>query len=315
MKKRRFIALILLTITLVACSPGQEPPVQTLRIATQYGLAYAPLTLCEKLSLIEDQVPGLEIEWVQLSNTAAIREAMLAGEIDMGFLGIPPFLIGYENGMPWQLFTGLSESPVSLMTNQNQVETLSDLDSQARIALPQPGSIQHILLMMAAEKAFGNPTYYDESLLSVKHPDGLQLLLNSQEIAAHFTSPPYLFEEQKAGMREIVKGDEAFGGPFTFIVGAYYPSERLDDQTLTAVYKAIGQAQTYIKDKPQETIALLNEDYQLAEEVLYAYLYESGITYTQSILGLDRFIDFMETVGFLKKTRSAEDLLWDLKDE
>jgi ABC-type nitrate/sulfonate/bicarbonate transport system substrate-binding protein len=68
----------------------------------------------------------IQIEWVQLGNATAIREAMLARELDFGFMGIPPFLIGLDKGTNWQLIHGLSECPLGLVSFDPNVKSLED---------------------------------------------------------------------------------------------------------------------------------------------------------------------------------------------
>lgn len=45
--------------------------------------------------------------------------------------------------------------PLGLQTNAENIKSLKDIKPTDRIALPAPGSIQHILLAMAAEKNWG----------------------------------------------------------------------------------------------------------------------------------------------------------------
>ena len=53
--------------------------------------------------------------------------------------------------MDWKLIAGLSVCPVGLVAGKS-IPDFAALTEQHRIALPQPGSIQHILLSMAAER-------------------------------------------------------------------------------------------------------------------------------------------------------------------
>ena len=82
-------AILSASILFISCS-GEK----TVTIAEQYGLAYAPLQIMRSREFYEKLEPGIEIKWVKLGNTAAIREAVLAGEVDLGFMGLPHFLIG-----------------------------------------------------------------------------------------------------------------------------------------------------------------------------------------------------------------------------
>ena len=150
MKKSIIPLLITAAALAFSCSGAKE-----ITIAEQYGLAYAPLQIMKAKSYFEQLEPDADIEWVRLGNTAAIREAVLAGEVDAGFMGIPPFLIGADNGMKWHLVAGLSVCPLGLVAARG--EDLSDIAPGTRIALPQPGSIQHILLSMAARTGVRRP--------------------------------------------------------------------------------------------------------------------------------------------------------------
>src|SRR6056297_3005078 len=207
------ITILSLSLFLItACGSSDQSSQKSITIAEQYGLAYAPVQLIKELKLLEESDPDLKIEWKQLSNTTAIRESMLAGEVDIAFMAIPPFLIAKDKGMEWKIFSGLSESPLGLMTNREYISSLSDFNYNDKIALPQPGSIQHILLSMAAQQNFKETDKFDDQLLTMNHPDAMNALLAGREVSAHFASPPYLFlESREAGIKQILSAKDAFG--------------------------------------------------------------------------------------------------------
>ncbi len=303
--KRGKIALgllmtVCLTLLLAGCqSASDETGQMNLKIAKQFGLAYAPLTIMESQDLLKKHAPDLTVEWVQLANTAAIREAILSDELDVGFMGIPPFLIGADNGMGWKIFTGLSRAPLGLMTSNPEVQSLSDISETDRIALPQPGSIQHILLSMAAKRELGSAVYFDNQLVSMKHPDGVQMLMSDSEITMHFTSPPYIFTEKEGGMHEVISGDEAFGSPFTFIVGAMRDGMESSPEVIEAVRLALSDAMAFIEEHPEETLDILSQQYGIEKEKLRSYIYVNDMVYTPEVEGLETFIDFMVDEAYL----------------
>src|SRR6056297_3356159 len=111
--------------------------------------------------------------------------------------------------MEWKIISGVSMSPLGLMAYKGNINSINDITLNDRIALPQPGSIQHILLAMACEKEFSDPDKFDEILVSMAHPDGMNAFLSRKEITAHFTSPPYIFEELKTGdIHRILSGKQ-----------------------------------------------------------------------------------------------------------
>lgn len=298
-----FTAILILSVFLLASCNSNKIAQEKITIAEQYGLAYAPVQLIKELGLITNINPNLEIKWKKLSNTAAIRESMLAGQVDLAFMAIPPFLIAKDKGMDWKIISGLSESPLGLMTNKKEINSLSDFKPKDKIALPQPGSIQHILLAMAAQRELGDSTFFDEQLLTMKHPDAMNILLSSNEISAHFASPPYLFLESRKGeIKNILSGKKAFAGDFSFIIGV---STEKFYQTQTENYqifrKALTKSIKFINEKPEKAAEILANNYNLTKKEMIQYLSWPGMKYSQKIKGLNRFIQFMAVEGYLNK--------------
>lgn len=300
MKKLMLVILMVMVLFSTACTQTAGEG-QTIRIAEQYGIAYAPVQIMKEKGFLEENYPGIEISWEQLSNTAAIREAMVADRLDVGFMAIPPFLIGSENGMEWKIATGLSSVPTGLVAT-DAIQSLSDFSESDRIALPQPGSVQHILLAMACDREFSDPTKLDNNLVTLSHPDGMSALLAGGEITAHFTSTPYLQKElAETGFHEIISGQEAFHGQFSFIVGV--TTNKFHDENpelYDAFVKSVQEAIDFINQNPQEAAAILADVYDLSEEELLTYITAEDTDYSQTVKGIQTFSDFMVKTGYLE---------------
>lgn len=315
-----FLFVLVITIMLSGCSQAQKQEsnstssLSKITIAEQYGLAYAPLQVMKKQKFLERRLPGLQVEWRQLSNTTEIREAMLTGKVQAGFMAIPPFLIGWDKGMQWKIATGLSSSPVALVTNQTHIKSLKDLTTKDRIALPQPGSVQHILLSMAAEKELGDSRRFDNQLVTLNHPEGMSALLAKKDITAHFTAMPYLAKElETSGIHQVLSGEQAMGTDFSFIVGV--TTSKLHDQN-HEVYQAfvasVQEAVDFVRKNPEQTAELLAEDYQLSKAEVFKYLTFPGTDYTTNVKGVARFAEFMAKNGYLTKPlQRTQDVLWE----
>ncbi len=295
--KTAFVLLLILLLPISSCS--KQADVTTLRIAEQYGLAYAPLQLMRLEKQLEKA--GIKPEWVKLINTASIREAMLAGRVDIGFMGIPPFLLGRDKGMDWKIFTGLSRAPLGLVSRKENLHSLGDLSNSDRIALPQPGSIQHILLSMAAEKELGDSSWFDSRLVTLSHPDGFAALSSGGGISAHYTSPPYLFEELKLpGARLLTDGETAFGGAFTFIVGVSRGGLQNEDPKLLEKFTGIlKECINRFESDREDIVETLSPEYAIHGDLLAEYLSTEGLIYSPEILGLDHFQEFMYSSGLI----------------
>ncbi|AFA49012.1 ABC transporter substrate-binding protein [Acetobacterium woodii] len=314
MKKLAIILVLFGLFFMSGCSAQKnDSPEKAIRIAEQYGIAYAPVQIIKDQGLLEKNCPGIQVSWEQMTNTTAIREAMVADKLDAGFMAIPPFLIGWDNGMDWKIATGLSSVPVGLVA-KDEIQSLQDIGSGDRIALPQPGSVQHILLAMACKKEFNDPRKMDNILVTLSHPDGMNALLAGREITAHFTSTPYLETElATAGYHEILDGHSAFGGDFSFIVGV--TTKKLHDQN-PQVYEAfnqsVAQAIQFINEHPNEAAEILAKYYDLSEADILTYITEEDTQYSTTVKGIKTFSDFMKETNYLEKTYgNIDDVIWE----
>ncbi|MBK5245059.1 MAG: ABC transporter substrate-binding protein [Eubacteriaceae bacterium] len=313
--KRLGIILSLLCLVLVSGCTAQESDSheKVIRIAEQYGIAYAPVQIIKDQGLLEKNCPGVQVTWEQMSNSTVIREAMVSDKLDVGFMAIPPFLIGWDNGMDWKIATGLSSVPTGLVA-KDEIQSLQDIKSSDRIALPQPGSVQHILLAMACQKEFNDPQKMDNILVTLSHPDGMNALLAGNDITAHFTSTPYLETElATAGYHEILTGKEAFGGDFSFIVGV--TTKKLHDES-PEVYEAfkesVAEAIQFINDHPEEAAEILTKYYDYSKEDIFTYLTAEDTEYSPTVKGIRKFSDFMNETNYLKKsTTDIGEVVWE----
>ena len=152
------VLIIILVFSVFSCSSIDKNRVV---IAQQFGLGYAPLVVMKEMKLIEKYYPSAKIQWAQLGSGGAIREAMAAGQVDVGSMGVPPYLIAWAKEYDYKVMSALCEMPLGMQTNRKEVKSLKDITSDMKIATPSPGSIQHILLSMASEKQLGDAMALD----------------------------------------------------------------------------------------------------------------------------------------------------------
>ena len=114
MKKTLAILMVFCMCLLTACSTGNNNTGETnaasgttgngakytLNIAYQYGMAYAPLIVMQEQKLIEKYCDNVEVNWQVLNSGAAINEGVIAGDIQVAYMGIAPFLTAVMRGLP-----------------------------------------------------------------------------------------------------------------------------------------------------------------------------------------------------------------------
>lgn len=318
---RKSVVILVLCALLVGCQPGSPAPdassegeAPSMRLAVQFGLGYAPLTIAQEQELFDKYLPGVEVEWMQFGSGGAIREALIAGELDAAVMGIPPFLIGWDKGAEWKVASGVCVMPLGLQTYDSDIQTLADFGEGDKIAYPSPGSIQHILLSMAAEQELGDATALDHLGVAMAHPDGAAALLSQRDIVAHFTSPPYVFEElSDPSIHQVVDGTEAFGTEFTFLVAvATQDFHDNNPQAYNAFVMSLAEAIAFIQENPEEAAAILAPSFNLDEETTLEYLTWSGMNYTTTPYGLMGFAPFMLQAGYIERVpEDLSDIAWE----
>lgn len=291
---------------------NDEATGEVIRVAKQFGLVYAPLMVAEKKDFFAKY--GLKVEWLTLGSGGAIREALASNQLDAAFMGIPPFLIGWDKGLPAKICAGYVVSPTSLVTYDPNIKSIKDFKPEHKIALPSPGSIQHILLAMALEKEVGNANALDDNLVALPHPDGAQAMIAKKDVVAHFTTPPYLFEElAQPGYHVVLDGFEAFGGDFNFNVGLV-TKEYHDNNPkgYAAFVMGLYDAMNWVNEHKEETAEILAPEFQLDKETLLEYLKADGMNYTTAPYGLMGFAEFMEKAGYISKVpEKLSDIAWE----
>ncbi len=303
-----FSTIFLLVLAFTGCDKKKNEII----IAEQFGIAYAPLTVMKEMHLLEEKLPGISIQWKQFGGPTAIREGMLNGDIDIGFMGPAPVLIGIDNGMPWKFATGISFNEVAIVTDRENIHSLADFTANDRIAILSPACTQHVLLSMLAEAQLGDPHALDNQLISMSHPDATNALLADTEITAHVATPPYLGIELAAGAHAIATGQEIMGQPFTFITGVttirfHEEQSAAYDAFLSALEEAIG----YINHNMQDAAAMLAPVYEISESELIAQMQYEGTIYSTELAGIEKLGKAMVRMGFIREIPDDEQLYFE----
>lgn len=301
-------AVLLSALILGGCKKEDQP---SIGIAEQYGIAYAPLQVMKEQKLIEKRLPGVTVNWKQFGGPTGIRESMMNREIDFGFMGIAPVLIGIDNGMPWRYAAGISSNEVAIVT-KNPISSLKDLTPKDRIAILSPACTQHVLLCMLAEEQLGDAHALDHQLVSMSHPDSANSLLSGTEITAHVATPPYITQELNGGMHVMVTGEDIMGRSFTFISGVametFHDGHR---DYYDAVIDALEEAIAYINENKEEAAALLAPVYGITEDELLSQMNRGGTIYSSALSGVGEFSDRMAEMGFIKTSLPMEQIVFD----
>jgi NitT/TauT family transport system substrate-binding protein len=302
----RFLAMALAgtlgTLALAAGAAADE--VKVLRIVKQPGLGYLQLIVMRELKLLEKRLPGVELEWRQLTSGPVIRDAMIAGQLDIGSGGLGPFIQAIDRGLDWKTLGGLNEMPLFLNCARPDIKGLKDLKPTDRIAMPALGSIQHVVLQMQAEKELGNPKALNQQVVAMAHPDATAAILSKREITCHLSSPPFQYEQLRdGGIHKVFDSYQAAGGPHTFnLTWASAKWVRANPGLIKAFVEALREATDFVTEKPAEAAKLYvtSEKARSTPEEILQIMKQEGLKYSMTPSGLGKFAAFMQKIGMIK---------------
>jgi ABC-type nitrate/sulfonate/bicarbonate transport system substrate-binding protein len=286
---------------------SQAGPPSKLTIAYQPGLGYAPLILMKQLRTIEKQYPGTSVDWKVLASGTPITQGVITGDIEIGAVGTGPMLVAWARGVQWKIIAPLNLADLWLMAKDPSIRTIADLRGK-RIATPTRTSIQAVMLRKMAQAKLGDHRALDAGLVDLDHPDGMQALLTGQ-IDAHFTSPPFQYQERVRGAH-IVGRSYGYFGAHTFLV-TVMTQKFYDEHTAFArfFYNQIVAMENLIKKNPARVARILQDDaggqptWRQFKQWLAAKdpAKRPALTWTTRPLGLMRTAAFMNRTGQLSR--------------
>ena len=318
-KETLYIIASAAVIGLLQPAAAQVPEI---RLAKQFSMGYLQLNVMEHRQLIEKHakalgMPEVKVIWQTFNGPAAINDALLSGQIDIGSGGVPGLLVVWSKskGTPQEIrgISALSSQPVLLNTRDPSIGTIKDFKPTDRIAVPAVKvSVQAILLQMEAAKVFGEKefTKLDTQTVSMTPPDATVALLGGKsEITAVFSVPPFQQQQlEHVGIHTVLNSFDVMGGSSSFTV-AWTTAKFRDSNPMLykALIAALKEATDIINKDKAAAGQLWIEDSKskLTPEMVGKIVAGSQVRWTLTPEHTMKFADFMAEVGTLKNKATS----------
>jgi NitT/TauT family transport system substrate-binding protein len=306
-------AMSAMTLLAGACGASSSgEPTDSVTIAYQPGLGYAPLLIAKQEKWIENKVPNVEITWQELDSGSAIRDGVISGDIHVAAGGTGPFLVGYDGGVGWKVLMALDNMKLMLMAKDPAITSLEDVEGKGQIAMPAPDSIQSVVLRKGAAEQLGDPKSLDSQIVALGHPDGLQALLAGQ-LDAHLTSPPFQGQEAEAGAHPILDSYDMFGEHTFNSLYATTEFVEANPEFVDALTTSTSRGIQMLNENPEQAAKILSEESGGEESPsdLAAQATADDVEFTAKPQGFGKFAEFMAEIGMIKETPDTEELFFD----
>ena len=289
----------------------------TLRVARQYGIGYLQIVVMEHEKLLEKHakalgLPDVKVVWNTYADGTVANDGVLSGNLDFVAGGLGSFVTLWDRTrglLDVKGVAALNSIPMLLNTRNPNVRTIRDFTDADRIALAGVKvSSQAVTLQLAAAQAFGEANWakLDPLTVNMAHPTAMQALLSGRgEVTAHFTSPPYQYDElAQPGVRTVLNSYDVWGGPQTFILAWTTSRFREQNPKLYAAFQAaLAEATDIVNGQRAATAAMyikVSGDRSKSAEELAKMLADPQLRFTLTPENVLKFTAFKSRNGTIK---------------
>jgi NitT/TauT family transport system substrate-binding protein len=308
--------ILVAVASLLAADPTRAVDI---RIARQYGIPYLPLIVMEHERLVEKRLEKLgvsdaKVVWLQLSSENAMNDALISGNLDFGSGGPTGLIVAWDKTQKYpfaiKAVATMNEMPLYLVSLDPRIKTIKDFTSKDRIAAATAkGGFQYTIAQMAAEKILGRYDALDNYFVAMPHPDAVNLLLSGQ-IAAHFGSPPFQYQELEDPRAHIVlNSDDVLGGATS--ISIFISTKQFHDNNpklFQAVYEALDDATAFINADLTRAASIYVESdrtKKLTVGFVKKIITDPKVKFTTTPNSMMQFANFMYRVGLIKTQPSS----------
>ena len=134
------VVFLLIIFTLYGMSDKNADTVKIGYLPTDHDAA---LFVANSTGMFKDA--GMDVELYEYNNGGDMMSAMASGDLDVGYVGVPPVIHSMSKGVPVKIVAGAQNEGSGLVSHSSSVKSISDLKGKT-VATPGEASIQSVLL-------------------------------------------------------------------------------------------------------------------------------------------------------------------------
>ena len=290
-----------------SASSGSNAP-SSFTIVYQPGLGAAIFISLKLQKTLDKQFPDTNFQWKVVNSGSAVREAVLSGQGQIGTLGIPPFLVGWDKGMDWKVLLATSRGDSWLVAMNPKFKSLKDFGPNDKIGVVAPDAQQAIQLRKAAQQQLGNAHALDKNLVAIGAADGEQALLTGQ-IAAQLSGAPFQNREIAAGGHIVLHTQDTFGPVGAGVIALPQSFYNQYPAFSKKVYQDLEELSAYVASHHDEVAQELAQDKVSGGGGTAAQfktlLDDTSLVFDTTPSGLIAYASFMKSIGLISKVPSS----------
>ena len=313
-KNRKIIRLtivitvfLLIIFTLYGISDSNKGTVKIGYLPTDHDAA---LFVANATGMFKDA--KLDVELYEYNNGGDLMSAMASGDLDVGYVGIPPVIHSMSKDVPVRIVAGAQNEGSGLVAHDSSVKSISDLKGKT-VATPGEASIQSVLLKYDLNKSGLSLSDIESPSMKVS---SMNDALKTDGIDAMITYEPYVTISKELNNQNLVKrsGDILPDHPCCVVVmNEKFLSDHFNKaKKILDIHK---KATEKIKENPEGMVKYLPPhivpDSEIEKESLTHIKWVSGLndTYKKNV---NDFLDIERDLGIMNETVPQEKLFLEI---
>jgi NitT/TauT family transport system substrate-binding protein len=309
-KNRKIIGLImaiavllLIIFTLYGISVEKEDSVKIGYLPTDHDSA---LFVANATGMFKDA--GFDVELHEYNNGGDLMSAMASGELDAGYVGIPPVIYSMTKEVPIKIVAGAQNEGSGLVCQNSSINSTSDLKGKI-VATPGEASIQSVLLKYDLNKSGLNISDIESPSMKVS---SMNDALRMGSIDGMLTYEPYVTISQKLNNKTLLKssGDILPDHPCCvvvmnkkFISGNSDKAKKILDIHKKATDKIIKNPEETVKYLPPHIVP--NAEIEKESLTHIKWVSDLNDTYKKNVI---EFMNIEKDLGIIDETIPQEKL-------
>lgn len=253
-------------------------------------------------------------EWKLFPTGPAMVEAFAASAIDIGYIGLPPAMIGIEKGIPIKCIAGghVEGTVMIALKDYKSFDELHDIDHVLKqfkgksLGTPTRGSIHDVIIRNLIEEKREN--------IEVKNFSWADLIpeaIDSGEIAGAVGTPPLaVYSAQECGTTIVIPPYKLW--PFNPSYGIVARKELLSKKGMLEDFLTLHErACNLIREKPEEAATIVAGEVKAVESTFVIHAFRISPKYCASlpksyIDSTMAFLTVLNKLGYIEKTLTEE---------
>ncbi len=314
MQFSRMILLLLLGFSLISCRRSQQTSASLVRLGYFPNITHAQPNIGLNRGIFQKNLGASVQLSIKIFNAGpSAIEALLAGELDILYVGPSPALNGYlrSDGQALRVIAGAaSGGAVFVVRKDVQLSRKEDFVGK-RIASPQIGNTQDISLRSYLKQMGLEPRERGGTvtILPIANPDILSLFLRDQLDAAWVPEPWGSILVRTAGARILLDERDLWPGG-RFVTTVVVAAKRFLDQSPDLTWKILkGHVETtlWIQQHRHEALHILNQEIArlthkaLPDEVAEEAMGRVEVTWDPLVSTIERFYERSVELHYSRK--------------